>query len=53
MKNITRYYIWEEPIGIYPPRQLGNSEGYITLKAAKKEANTLKKFSGSKSANKY
>ena len=37
-KNITRYYMWEEPIGIYPPRQLGASEGYATLAQATKVA---------------
>jgi len=38
MKSITRYYVWEEPIGIYAPRQLGCSEGYDTLAEAKKYA---------------
>ena len=41
MKNITRYYVWEEPIGVYPPRQLGYSEGYTTFEKARKQADDL------------
>ena len=44
VKNITRYYLWEEPVGIYAPRQLGSSEGYDTFAKAKKEAEHLKQF---------
>ena len=36
--------MWEEPIGIYPPRQLGASEGYDTLAQAMKEAENQRKL---------
>lgn len=41
MKKLTRYWIFNEPVGVYAPRILGNSNGYESKTEAQREVNKM------------